>query len=135
MLYKINEKKSINIPDEEIEKSMKILELTKEEAIQMWLDDNNYTTNEVVETLTKKAKENKSALVGARANVENKKTERPKKDNPVKKEIINLLKNALKDYKNLQINNIKVENDTKIIIFSIDNREFKLDLIEKRIKK
>lgn len=135
MLYKINEKKSINIPDEEIEKSMKILELTKEEAIQMWLDDNDYTTNEVVETLTKKAKENKSALVGARTNVENKKTERPKKDNPVKKEIINLLKNALKDYKNLQINNIKVENDTKIIIFSIDNREFKLDLIEKRIKK
>ena len=48
MLYKINEKKSINIPDEEIEKSMKILELTKEEAIQMWLDDNDYTTNEVV---------------------------------------------------------------------------------------
>ena len=135
MLYKINEKKSINIPDEEIEKSMKILELTKEEAIQMWLDDNNYTTNEVVETLTKQAKENQSALIGARANAENKKTERPKKDNPVKKEIINLLKNALKDYKNLQINNIKVENDTKIIIFSIDNREFKLDLIEKRIKK
>ena len=135
MLYKINEKKLINIPDEEIEKSMKILELTKEEAIQMWLDDNNYTTNEVVETLTKKAKENKSALIGARANAENKKTERPKKDNPVKREIIDLLKNALKDYKNLQINNIKVENDTKIIIFSIDNREFKLDLIEKRMKK
>ena len=135
MLYKINEKKSINIPDEEIEKNMKILELTKEEAIQMWLDDNDYTTNEVVETLTKKAKENKSALIGARANAENKKTERPKKDNPVKREIIDLLKNALKDYKNLQINNIKVENDTKIIIFSIDNREFKLDLIEKRIKK
>ena len=74
MLYKINEKKSINIPDEEIEKNMKILELTKEEAIQMWLGENWYTNDEVVGAVDKKAEDNKGALVVARANVENKNT-------------------------------------------------------------
>lgn len=49
--------KTINIPDEEIEKNMKVLDISKDEAIEMWLDDNDYTANEVVEELTKKAKE------------------------------------------------------------------------------
>ena len=49
--------RTINIPDEEIEKNMKVLDISKDEAIEMWLDDNDYTENEVVEELTKKAKE------------------------------------------------------------------------------
>ena len=48
--------KILNIPDKELELSMKTLEISKEEAIQMWLDDNDYTTNEIVEELTEKAK-------------------------------------------------------------------------------
>ena len=36
MTYNLNGK-SIRIPDADIERSMKSLELTKEEAIQMWL--------------------------------------------------------------------------------------------------
>ena len=56
MKYNFNGKE-INIPDAEIEKNMKVLEISKEEAIEMWLDDNDYTENEVVEELTKKAKE------------------------------------------------------------------------------
>ncbi|WP_405285612.1 hypothetical protein [Methanobrevibacter sp.] len=56
MKYNFNGKE-INIPDVEIEKNMKILDISKNEAIEMWLDDNDYTENEVVEELTKKAKE------------------------------------------------------------------------------
>ena len=55
MKYDFNGK-ILNIPDKDIENSMKLLEISKEEAIQMWLDDNDYTTNEVVEELTEKAK-------------------------------------------------------------------------------
>ena len=55
MKYNFNGKE-INIPDAEIEKSMKLLDISKEEAIEMWLDDNDYTENEVVEELTAKAK-------------------------------------------------------------------------------
>ena len=57
MKYDFNGK-ILNIPDKELENSMKSLEISKEEAIQMWLDDNDYTINEVVEELSEKAKKN-----------------------------------------------------------------------------
>jgi len=55
MTYSFNGK-SLTIPDKDLENLMTTLELTKNEAIQTWLDDNDYTTNEVVEELTAKAK-------------------------------------------------------------------------------
>ena len=58
MRYDFNGK-VINIPDAEIEKSMKLLDLSKEEAIQMYLEDEGYMENEEVEALTAKAKANK----------------------------------------------------------------------------
>lgn len=57
MKYDFNGK-ILNIPDKELEKSMKVLDISKEEAIQMWLEDNDYETNEIVEELTEKAKKN-----------------------------------------------------------------------------
>lgn len=57
MTYNFNGK-NLTIPDAEIEKSMKLLDIPRNEAIQMWLDDNDYTENEVVEELTEKAKKN-----------------------------------------------------------------------------
>ena len=69
MEIKVNNK-VVKIPQKEIDNLMKTLELTEQEAIQTWLDDNDYTTNEVVEELTKKAKDNKTTLINkARANV------------------------------------------------------------------
>ena len=41
MRYKF-EGKTITIPDTELEKSMKLLDISKDEAIQMWLEDNDY---------------------------------------------------------------------------------------------
>lgn len=55
MKYNFNGK-NLTIPDKEIENSMNLLNISKEEAIEMWLDDNDYTTNETVEELTAKAK-------------------------------------------------------------------------------
>lgn len=57
MKYDFNGK-ILNIPDAEIEKSMKLLDISKEEAISMWLDDNDYTENEIVAELSEKAKKN-----------------------------------------------------------------------------
>jgi len=45
MKYTINNK-TINIPDEEIQKGIDFLGLTKEESIQMFLEDNGYLENE-----------------------------------------------------------------------------------------
>ena len=46
--------KSVNIPDKEIESYMRSLDLTKEQAIEMWLDDEGYTDNEEQLELEKK---------------------------------------------------------------------------------
>ena len=51
MRYTLPNGKNVNIPDEEIKKSMKALDLTKEDAIQMWLEDNDYEVNEELEEL------------------------------------------------------------------------------------
>ncbi len=45
MRYDFNGK-TINIPDAELEKSMKLLGLSKEEAIEMYLEDEGYLENE-----------------------------------------------------------------------------------------
>lgn len=58
MKYNFNGKE-INIPDKDIEKLKISLTLTTEEAIETWLDDNNYTNNEEAEEMTKKAKANR----------------------------------------------------------------------------
>lgn len=134
MIVKVKNKE-VKVPDEEIKNLMDKLELTEQEAIQTWLEDEGYEVNEEVERLTAKAKANGTARINARANVENKKTTRERKANPVKEEIIQILANALKNSQDLPINAIKIENIGKIITFKVENREFKLDLIEKRQKK
>ena len=132
MKYKIDNKE-INIPDKEIENLMKTLELTEQEAIETWLDDNDYTTNEQVEELTKKAKANGTTKIGARVNVENKKVERERKENPTKALIIDQLWQKLAEIEH--ISNLKVENKEKLITFSLNGNDYKIDLIQKRKSK
>lgn len=130
MEIKVNNK-VVKIPQKEIDNLMKTLELTEQEAIQTWLDDNDYTTNEIVEELTKKAKDNKTTLINkARANVENKKTTREHKENPTKALIIAEIFNKLAEIEG--ISQLKVENKEKLITFSLNGNEYKIDLIQKR---
>lgn len=56
MLHTLENGKTVNIPDAEIEKNMKALEISKKEAIDMWLFDNDYEDNEEVDEMTVKAK-------------------------------------------------------------------------------
>ena len=132
MKYKI-ENKEVNIPDEEIKKLMKTLDLTEQEAIDTWLTDNDYTTNEQVEELTKKAKVNGTTKIGARVNVENKKVVRERKENPTKAFIIDQLWQKLAEIDHIY--NLKVENKEKLITFSLNGNDYKLDLVQKRAKK
>ena len=56
MKYTLENGKVVNIPDNEIEYNVKTLELSKEEAIDLWLEDNDYQVNEELEELDSKAK-------------------------------------------------------------------------------
>ena len=132
MEIKVNNK-VVKIPQKELDNLMKTLELTEQEAIETWLDDNDYTTNEQVEELTKKAKANGTTKIGARVNLENKKVERERKANPTKALIIDQLWQKLAEIEH--ISNLKIENKEKLITFSLNGNDYKLDLVQKRAKK
>jgi len=126
MTYNFNGK-NIRIPDTDIERSMKVLKLSKDEAIQLWLEDEGYLENEVVEELTKKAKENR-ILKGAKSDKPRKPTKRERKPDEEKEKIIQILSNAL-------INEgffPEITNKSKIIEFNIAENHYKIDLIKKR---
>lgn len=133
MVYNLNGK-NIKIPDEEIKKNMEILDLSEEEAIQLYLEDEGYLENEEVAELTKKAKDSgiMSTIHGAKAEKPKAKTTREPKPNPLKAEIIEKIAELIKNEFDIDA---KITNSTKIIEFTCENREFKLDLVEKRIKK
>ena len=128
--------KEINIPDEELDNLVDKLELTIEEAIQVWLEDEGYEVNEEVEALTQKAKDNKitATIHGARADAPKAKREVVRKENPTKEAIIQILAQTLSNQEN--VTNLKIINIGKIIEFKTnDGKSFKLDLIQRRDKK
>ena len=127
MKYEFNGK-TLNIPDALIEKNMKVLELTKEEAIEMWLEDEGYLENEEVEALTKKAKENKAVDHGAKADKPRKQVKRERKPDVEKEKIIEILANYLKN----EGFDAEITNKSKLIEFVVGENHYKLDLVKKR---
>ena len=131
MTYDFNGKK-IRIPDAEIENSMKSLDLTKEEAIQMWLEDEGYLENEEQEALEKKAKENRitATIHQASAKDARKKTpkERVRKENPTKEMVIAEIAKILPNF----AENIQILNVGKLISFTIGDETYEIDLKQKR---
>lgn len=134
MTYNFNGK-NIRIPDAEINKSMKVLGLSQMEAIQMWLEDEGYLTNEVVEELTAKAKENKIKHEAKAVNSEKKvRKPREKKENLLKKQIIAAMREGLDDYLP-GISRLEVTNDEKYIEINVDGKKFTVNLVQHRAKK
>lgn len=122
--------KVVKVATDWVNKSMKALNTDIEDVLLMWLEDNDYLENEELEELDKKAKANKPKQV-VKSSTERKKVVRERKPNPTKENIIKVVANALQDI----ATDINIENVGKIITFKVDNKEFKLDLIEKRVKK
>lgn len=124
--------KNINIPEAEIESNMKLVD-TREEAIQIWLEDNGYAVNEEQEALCKKAKDNRiTATIHDAKDIDTpKKREVTRKENPTKEMIISEVAALL----NGLAENVTIENAAKIITFTLDGNSYKLDLIQRRVKK
>jgi hypothetical protein len=131
MKYTLANGKTISIPDSEVQNIAKGLGLSIPEAVQVWLEDAEFEINEEQERLCKLAKENK---VGAKADKKPRKpVERKPKENPIKEQIIKEIYQILA--KNSNYCQILVTNPTKTIDFSIENRNFTINLIEHRQKK
>ena len=130
MKYTLKNGKVVNIPDKEIEQSMKVLELTKEEAIEMWLEDNDYEVNEEQVALDEKAKKVKIQH-GASA------VDKQTKEKKERKVVASDEKQALFDniYHNLvEIygENVEIVKENKLLTLKIGQKTFKVDLIEQR---
>jgi hypothetical protein len=130
MKYTI-QNKTYNIPNEEIDKLTEALDISIAEACEMYLSDHDLIVNETVEELTKNATKNRvTATIHSAKGEKKDRKPREKKENPLKKEIISKIYSVLKDF-----DNVTVTNDEKYIDFSIENRDFTINLVEHRKKK
>ena len=127
MKYDFNGK-AINIPDKDLENLMTTLELSKEEAIETWLDDNDYTSNEEVEELSKKAK---AIRRYEKSDNERKKTTRERKVDEEKKRLLLDVKTLLEGL-GANVTNIKNEAE---ISFLFGENDYTFKLIKHRPKK
>ena len=129
MKYQLGNK-TINIPDKDIQNFMKSLDLSKEDAIQMWLEDNDYEVNEEQAELDAKAKKVKIDH-GASAvdKTQKEKKSRPKVASDEKKELFDEIFSNLSD---VYGQNARIEKENKLIIVQIGEKTFKIDLIEQR---
>ena len=134
MRYTLPNGKNVNIPDEEIKKSMKALDLSKEDAIQMWLEDNDYEVNEEQAELDAKAKKVKIDHGASAVDKSEKKEKkpRPKVASDEKKELFDEIFSNLQDvYKQ----NAQIVKENKLITVKIGEKVFKVDIIEQRASK
>ena len=129
--YKLADGKTVRIPQAEIERNMKTLSLTRDEAITLYLEDEGYIINEEQEELERKAKENRITATIHQAKIYTPKTqrERVKKDDPTKEGIVRAIAEMLPD---LNATDIVIVNAGKLITFKIGADTYKIDLIRQR---
>lgn len=130
MKYTLKNGKSVNIPDKDIENFMKSLELTREDAIQMWLEDNDYEVNDEQVALDEKAKKVK---INHGASAVDKSTKEKKE----RKVIVSDEKQALfsdiyQNLVNIYGESVEIVKENKLLTVKIGAKTFKIDLIEQR---
>ena len=130
MVVELNGKR-ITINDNEINANMKALEITREEAINLWLADNDYISDEEQEELDRNAKKVKINH-GAGDTAKRKSAPKTVKVSDEKKAIFGEI------YMNLYEkfgNNVEIAKENKLLLVHQGEKTFKIDLIEMRIKK
>lgn len=134
MKYTLENGKVVNIPDNEIEYNMKTLELSKEEAIDLWLEDNDYQVNEELEELDSKAKKVKIDHQASAIDKTEKKDRKPRtvKVSDTKQVVFANIHNFLVETYG---ENVEIVKENKLLSLKIGDKTFKVDLIEQRPKK
>ena len=134
MTYKYNGK-SYTIPDAEIDALVDSLDCSIAEACEAYLFDHDLIESEEEKKMTETAKKNRITHTIHNAKGEKKERKpREKKENPLKKEIIQAIYHAI--VKEITSSNyVSITNDEKYIDFSLGDRNFTINLVEHRKKK
>lgn len=130
--YTIKSGKVVQVPNAEVEKNMRLLKISRSEAVELWLFDNDYIENAEEQALTAKAKENRVTATIHQAKAEYKQKtqrERVKKDDPTKEGIIKAIAEMLPT---VNAEDIEIVNAGKLITFTVGKDKYKLDLIRQR---
>ena len=128
MYHKLPSGKKVKIDDITIKNLMEVLDLTKEEAIQTYLEDEGELENDEQIALDQKAK----SLTGVH-DAERKQTKKDRKPRTVfisdeKKELFNdILRNLEDNYQN-----VTVLKENKKIEVKINDKSFSIDIIQHR---
>lgn len=121
--------KTLNIPDKDITSFMNEWQISKEEAIKLWLEDNDYLENETVEELTTKAK--KEIRRYEKSDKERKKTTKERKVDEEKHRLLTDIKTLIEGLGGL-ITAIKNEAEFS---FTFGENFYTIKLIKHRPKK
>lgn len=119
----------VTISDEWIDKQCELLDISIQEAVDMYLADNGVVENSEQNELDTKAKKVKINH-GATESKERKKVERKREPNETKRAIISSLINAVNEIEGVE--NAKITNIEKYIDFAIGDRTFTINLVEHR---
>lgn len=119
MKYELNGK-TINIPNAEIDTFVTKYSLSQDEAIQLWLEDNDYLENEVVNALVEKTKGQRHYEKSTR---ERKSPTKERKVDEEKKRLLNLL------MKDITVDSVKNEAEFS---FHIGDNNYTVKLVKHR---
>lgn len=119
----------VTISDKWIDKQCELLDISIQEAVDMYLADNGVVENSEQNELDTKAKKVKINH-GATESKERKKVERKREPNETKRAIISSLINAVNEIEGVE--NAKITNVEKYIDFAIGDRTFTINLVEHR---
>lgn len=122
MKYELNGKQ-IAIPDSEITGFEKKYNLSKDEAIQLWLEDNDYLENETVNELVEKSKGQRHYEKSTKAR---KSTPKERKVDEEKKMLLNKLMEGI------SVDSVKNEAEFS---FHIGENHYTVKLVKHRPKK
>lgn len=127
--------KVVKASTEYLNKMCDNLDIDFDEAVNTWLEDEDYLVNDEQKELTEKAKEHKELVGAKKAARTTKKTqkERVVKENPTKELVITKLFEAVSAIDGAT--DVVVENKAKLITFSLNGEQFKIDLVQKRKSK
>lgn len=130
MQYKTDTGKVVNIPDKDIEKNMRLLDISKDEAIHVWLVDHDLEEDEELEELDAKASKVKIDH-NAGDTKARKKSDTPRvvKVSDAKKE---LFTQVFANLTSFYANNATILKENKLISVKIGDKTFKIDIIEQR---
>ena len=117
------------LPTPELDKLKNNLNISFEEAVNLWLDDNGYTINEEQNILNEKA-----SKVQIDVGAEQKKSAKPRKkpEKRISDEKKELFSEILSDLQDVYRENVTVLKENKLILVKINNKTFKIDVIESR---